>query len=161
MGQSISNFTNLVLKTAEKDTLTIDTAELEKQNTERRVEMEKLNPKEIETEAKELARLRKQLFSLKEAAKGYETQVNNTAGTVRLLEERLHATLKNKLDCETSGNMLGARNYDHAAQTLENQLLDTRLQLTRLQRDSAASARQLREWQREFGSRLAELQKIA
>jgi hypothetical protein len=108
--------------------------------------------------AKELAKLKNQLFNLKQNCHCFETRVNESAGNVRLCEERLAKTLKTKAEQELAGNLIGARNSEHAIQRLEGELDDARTQLLTNQHYNSASVRALRVFQTEIGPRIKELE---
>jgi hypothetical protein len=153
------NFSNLVNRNADPSIMTIDIAGNERKQAERRAVMEKANPSKPEPARVELNKLRSQLFNLQQQVKNLEIKVNNEAGNVQHLEGRLAEVLKTKKQQEASGNLLAARNYEHSAHLLENELSDTRERLVKEQRCNASAARELRTWQTEHGARLKELQK--
>lgn len=124
-----------------------------------RAERDAANPPKPVPAQVELNRLRSELFNLEQNAKGMESRVNNTAGKVKLLEKRITETLKLKKQHEESGNLLGARSYEHQAQQLENELADTSELLAKERRQNGITARALREWQTNNTSRLVELRK--
>ena len=134
-----------------------DIAKIEQQQAARRAVEEKAKP--TEPLRVELNRLRNQLFTLQQNAHATEVRVNNEAGTVRLLEQRITEAIKSKKQCEEAGNLLGGRSYEHQIQSLEEELADTRERLLKNQRYNAGAARELRTWQSENGPRLLELKK--
>lgn len=138
-----------------------DVKKIEQRQAARRAVEEKAKPTEKPTEPLrvELNRLRNQLFTLQQNAHATEVRVNNEAGTVRLLEQRITEAIKSKKQCEEAGNLIGARSDEHGIQTLEEELADTRERLLKNQRYNAGAARELRTWQSENGPRLLELKK--
>ena len=76
-----------------------------------------------------------------------------------LLETQLTEALKAKKQHEESGNLLGARNYEHQSLCLENELR-TVTKLLRVRREQhGAAVRELLNWKKEFSPLLAELTK--
>lgn len=107
----------------------------------------------------ELRSLRKRLFDLEQNAKGLEIKVNNGAGSVQLLEERIAGALQQQKECERAGNVRGEFTYERQAKQLENELNDASNQLSRDQQYSQGAARELRAFHTEHGPRLKELTK--
>jgi hypothetical protein len=138
------NFLNLVLRATDTDPsiMTIDIAANEKKAAERRATMEKLNPPAKIAPKVEYNRLVSQLYILRENAKACEVNVNNIAGEVRLLEERITALLQEKKRHAEAGNLRGERTYEHQVELLEDDLAvaQTRLQGARSQNTGAARA---------------------
>jgi len=132
---------------------------IEKQQAVRRAAEEKVNPPKPEPARVELNRLRSQLFALQQTAKATEQKVNNEAGNVSGLEQRINEAIKTKNGYETAGNLLATRNTEHGIQLLEDELSDARDRLTKDQRWNAGAVRELRTWQTENGPRLKELEK--
>jgi hypothetical protein len=139
--------------------LTLDLAKVEKSASDLRKQREKDNPAKPDSPEAELRRLRKEQFELTQNAHGWESRVNNAAGTVKLLEERLATTLKTKKEHEESGNLVGARTCENAAHRLEDELLDARELFVRVTRDNKIVVRALRVWKSENSARLQELMK--
>jgi len=140
------------------DLMTFDSVAFEKQQTARRVAEQKTNPIKPEPAQQELNRLRGQLFNLTQSAEGIEQRVNDEAGTVQTFELRITAALKTKRQHEESGNLMGARTYEHQIQGLESELADARERFLKNQHYSVGAARALRTWQTDNGPRLKELQ---
>src|SRR3984885_7642109 len=135
-------------------------AEVEQRQKKHRAAMAKLNPVMGLPPNVELTALRKQLFDLQQNAKGCENRVNNEAGNVRLLEERVNTAIKHKQTEEGRGNLLGARSYERQSDALEVELLDARERLFKKQRFNSAAVRELRNWLAANGDRLEELKTI-
>lgn len=152
------NLFNLITKNTDPDLMKVDFTAIEKQQVERRAADAKANPTKPEPARQEFNKLNNHLFNLKQNAKAYEQRVNNEAGTVRLLEDRLNTAIKEKKQLEDAGNLMGARTIENQIQGLENELADTRQRLVKEQRWNAGAARELRTWQQENGARLKELQ---
>jgi hypothetical protein len=140
--------------------LTIDLAAHEQRMTEHRAEMAKLNPPKPEGPAKELARLRRELFVLEQRAKNTETYCNNKAGEVRLLEEQLTDAINRKKMAVAAGNAIAERNHEHSITRLEGEKAGVEKEFHRARRVSADTAHTLKEWQTVNDARLVELQKI-
>ena len=104
-------------------------------------------------------RLRKELFDLQEQARGAETRVNNEAVTVRMYQSQIEDLLKRKKKAIADGALGEERNIERRLLAEENDLLDSRERLLKLQRNNHCAVRALKDWQTANGAQLAELQK--
>jgi predicted nucleic acid-binding Zn-ribbon protein len=71
--------------------------------------------------------LRKQLFDVQQRARGTEQHVNNTMGTIRLLEERINGLRKRLKDAD---NPLAENKLKHQISLLETELIEFRSELS-------------------------------
>ncbi len=126
----------------------------EQAQAKRRAEMEKINPPKPVPARQEYNRLRQELFSLKQSAQGCETRVNNIAGEVHLLEERITGLIKKKKATE---NPLAERTCEHQIQLLETDLLDAQERLIKAKRDNTLTVKALKNFDQH--ERIAELKK--
>jgi hypothetical protein len=162
MNQENRNFFNVMMRNADPSVMTVNDETIaanEKKNAERRAEQEKNNPPKPGAARIEFNKLRGQLFTLQQDAKGFEIRVNNEAGTVKNLESRLTEALRVKKTHEASGNLLAERTLEHNAQLLENELADARDRLAKEQKNNILAVRALRAFNTEHGARLKDLQK--
>jgi hypothetical protein len=138
--------------------MTVDFNQLEKTQQQRREEMATLNPPKPEGHAKELQRLRRELFNLSEGAKNNEIYRNNKAGEVRLFEQRLTDAIKQKKVAIANGNERGERNHEHAIKQRERDLADAEKEFQKAEQCSAQAARALKDWP--HYARIEELEKL-
>jgi hypothetical protein len=154
-----NNFLNLINKCADPKILTVDMGVLSKETAKRRAAADKANPPEPKPARVELNRLRSELFNLQQTANDCGIRVEQQAGNVDLLETQLAEALKAKKQHEESGNLLGARNYEHQSLRLENELRTVNKLLRARREQHGAAVRELLNWKKEFSPPLAELTK--
>ena len=94
--------------------ITIDIAQVERRTQEHIRTLNKANPPATEDSAKELQRLRRELFNLTERSKSTETYCNEQAGRVRLLEQQTTDAINRKKMAVAAGNALAERNAEAA-----------------------------------------------
>lgn len=137
--------------------LTVDFAEIERKQKERRAFLDKNNPSPEQRvpAQQELNKLRGQLFSLQQAVESTETYVNNIAGTVELLEQRLEKALKEKKRYAEAGNLRAERGAERAVEQLESELDDAKRELTFAKQRSVNATRALKNF--DGYERIAEL----
>jgi hypothetical protein len=104
-------------------------------------------------------KLRKELFDLQEQARGAETRVNNEAATVRMFQSQIEDLLKRKKKAVVDGALGEERRIERGLLAQENELLDSRERLLKLQRDNHRAVQALKDWKTANGAQLAELQK--
>jgi hypothetical protein len=138
--------------------ITVDFAQLGKTQQERRARLEKLNTPKPEGTAKELQRLRGELFKLSEDVKNTEINCDNQAGNVKLFEQRITDAINQKKIFVASGNALAERFCEHQIKTLEVELADAQERLKRAEQYSAGSALALKAF--DGHERIAELRLI-
>src|SRR5579872_5929358 len=145
------NYAGLLFKhnlETQPEVFTINSEELDaklKQGREARQKLDAVNHVP-EGPAKELARLRRELFCLTERAKSTETYCCNKAGEVKLLERRLTEAIKQKKVAVADGNERAERNCEHAIKQLEVELVDVEKECQRARRVSAGAAADLKQW---------------
>lgn len=103
----------------------------------------------------EYTSLRRRLFELQANARSLETKVNDLAGKVALLEQRLTEVLKKKKEYADVNNLLAERFQEHAAKALEVELADATKELEKHKRYSASAFRELQKF--DGHQRLAEV----
>jgi predicted nucleic acid-binding Zn-ribbon protein len=135
--------------------ITVDFNQLEHTQKDRREQMVKLNPPKPEGPAKELSRLRGQLFDLKQAAQAFEQRTRDAAGNSALLEQRITEAIKKKKTAVADGNLRGERTYERHLQQLEIELADAQEEHTKHKNWSAQTARALKAF--DGHERIAEL----
>jgi len=138
--------------------LTVDFAQLDKKAAERREQMDTLNPPIVEGLAKELQRLRRELFSLQENAKHSEIYCNEQANRVRLIEQQITDAINRKKAAVNSGNALAERNFEHTIARLERERDEAEREFVHARKASAGAAATLKEWPHH--ARLEELKKL-
>jgi predicted nucleic acid-binding Zn-ribbon protein len=140
------------------DLMTFDVEKHEATQKKRREAEAKANPPKVTPLQVELNKLRGELFNLQQNAKGTEQRVNNEAGNIKLLEQRINTAIKEKKGYIADGNLRGERTVEKQIESLEGELADTRERLVKEQHYNTAAVRELRTWQTENGPRLKELQ---
>lgn len=123
---------------------------------ERRAERDAANPPTPEGPAKELRRLRGELFNLEQHAKHSEVYTNEQAGQVKLLESNLAHALQQKKNAAVAGNLLAERNAEHTIKRHEHERDEAVQEFERARRVSAGAAVALKAWPHH--ERLKELQ---
>lgn len=104
-------------------------------------------------------RLRKEKFDLEEGTRGAETRVNNEAANVRMFQSQIEDLLKRKKKAVVDGALGEERRIERGLLTQENELLDSRERLLKLQRENHRAVQALKDWKTANGAQLAELQK--
>ena len=106
----------------------------------------------------EFNKLRMERYRLEQAARSTETQFNNIASNVKMLEKNIIDLLTEKKKATTDG-MLGAeRHAENRIMLAENELCDELDKLNLAKRANAHAARDLKAWP--HAERLKELEKI-
>ena len=103
-------------------------------------------------------RLRKELYDLQEYTKATETKVNNEADNVREFQNRVEVLCEAKKAAIAAGQLGKERNIEHRIEMVEDELLDSREKLTRIQKDNHRAVRALKDWKKTNG---AEFERIA
>jgi hypothetical protein len=133
--------------------------QIEQNQAARRAQQEKDRvPSKLDLR-KEYNQLRQRLFDLQQNAKTFEIRTNESAGKIRLLEQRINDALKEKNIAAGAGNLRGERTYEQAIQRLESELLDAQEEFMKNKRWSIQAARALREF--EGHARIEELRMIS
>ena len=135
----------------------VDLAKVEQAQKDRRELMAELNPPVPQGTAKELQRLRRELFNLTERAKSTETYCNNKAGEVKLLEQQLTDAIRQKKAYSSAGNDRAERGTELTIQRLESEMDEAAKEFQRARRVSAGAAADLKAWPHH--ARVEELQK--
>lgn len=130
----------------DKSIITVDIAQVERRTQEHIRKLNTANPPATEDSAKELQRLRRELFNLTERARNTETYCNEQAGRVRLLEQQTTDAINRKKMAVAAGNALAERNAEAAVKQIEGEMHDARKEFYRAQRVSASAARELNNW---------------
>jgi len=166
---SENNFFNLIMKDAANhpevgdlskldEKLAADLAarqKLDAANTLRRETAQGINaPRAIYNQ------LRKESFDLTEQARGAETRVNNEEANVRMFQSQIEDLLRRKKKADGLGQLGEVRNIERGILAQENELLNARERLLKLQRDNHACVNALKNWKTANSARLAELQKL-
>lgn len=151
----IKNIARCAFMTPDPKLMTVDLTQIERNQAERRREMEKANPPKPEPARVEYNRLRQQLYSLQQTAKSAETSCNNKADHVRGLEQRINDLLKRKQKAHTDGHLGDERICEHQIQLLENELLDAQEDFLKAKHWNSQAARALKAF--DGHARLAEL----
>jgi hypothetical protein len=152
----VKNIAHCVFMAPDPKLLTIDIAQIERNQAARRAEAEKNTPPPSKADLrKEYNQLRQRLFDCEQNAKAYEIRTNEAAGKVRLLEQRVNEAFKQKKAAAEAGNLRAEINYEHAIQTLESELLDAQDEFTKNKRYGLQAARALKEFNQH--GRIAEL----
>lgn len=137
--------------------MTVNFEELTARHKETIAKREKQNLPVPEGPAKELHRLRHELFNLTERAKHVKIYRDNQAGNVAALEQRTTDAINQKKLCITSGNVRAERNYEHTIKRLERELVDAEQELRRAERQNAQAVCALNAF--DGHARIAELVK--
>jgi hypothetical protein len=95
---------------------------------------------------KEYNRLRQQLFDIQQNAKCYEIRTNEAAGQVHLIEQRITEALKNKKAAIEAHNLRGERMYEWQVTSLETELADAQVELSKNRRWSIEAGRALKNF---------------
>ena len=135
--------------------MTVDFNQINKQAAERRAERDAANPPAPEGPAKELQRLRRELFNLTECVKSMETYRDNQADNVKACEQRLTDAIKQKKIAVVNGNERAERNWEHSIKQLECELVDSEREFRRAELQNAQAARALKAF--DGHARIAEL----
>jgi hypothetical protein len=90
---------------------------------------------------KELNRLLNDHFNLKQWVLGCEIRVNESAGQIRNLEQRINTQIAEK---ERTESPLGKRNIEHAIVGLEGELAEEKNKYESLRRENQQAVRQLK-----------------
>lgn len=103
--------------------ITVDLDDLSKRHKETVAQRVKDTPPPEKADLhREYNQLRQKLFDLKQNAKCFETRTNESAGQIRLLEQRINDAIKLKKAAVAEGNGRGERTYEAAIQRLESEL---------------------------------------
>ena len=140
--------------------ITIDLEQSDRRYKELVKEREKANPPNPEPVRVEYNRLRQQLYSLQQAAKGAEVFCNNKADAVRGLEERINVLLNKKKQATEAGHLGDERMYEHQLQLLETELIDAKEEFTKAKRWSVQAARVEKEFKFNQQARIEELKAL-
>jgi hypothetical protein len=142
----IDDITRCAFMTPDPELMKVDFNQLATNAAKMRAERDAANPLKPEGPAKELARLRHELFNLEQRAKHTEIYTNEQGSKVRLIESNLAHALGQKKIAEVQGNLLAARNAEHTAARIEYERDDVVREFERARRVSAGAAIVLKEW---------------
>jgi hypothetical protein len=155
----IKNIARCAFMTPDTKLITIDLAQIERNQAARREEMEKSAPPPSQADfRKEYNQLRQRLFDLQQNAKCFEIRTNEAAGKIRNLEERINEALKLKKAAVDAGNLRGERMYERQVLSLESEMLDLQEDFAKNKQWSVQSARALKAF--DGHGRIAELKAI-
>ncbi|MGE5052910.1 MAG: hypothetical protein ACM3WP_01995 [Acidobacteriota bacterium] len=149
---SQENFAGLLFKTnLEKhpEVFTInesDLSRIEQNQAQRRAQQEKDNPPAKADLRKEYNQLRQKLFDLQQNAKCFEIRTNESAGKIRLIEERITDLIRLKKNAVAMGNLRGERTYEQSIERVEGELGNAQEEFTKNKHWSAQAARALKEF---------------
>src|SRR5579862_3942426 len=118
--------TSAVFAVTDPKLITVDFDAINKQTQEHRATWAKLNPPVPVPIRAEYNKLRQRLYDLQQQAKGAETNLENRAGTVANLEQRINNTLKEKKAAIAEGALGQERACEHRIQLLEIELKDAK-----------------------------------
>lgn len=100
------------------------------------------NPLDPHTELrKEYNRLLNDHFNLKQWVRGCEVRVNESAGQIRNIEQRINSKITEKQATESP---LGQRNHERAIVNLEGELAEAKEKFEALRKENVQAVRQLK-----------------
>ena len=144
------NYAGLFFKTnleQHPEVFTIDEEKLNKQIAATTAKAQALHAKNdaaketAPDKRKELNRLLNDHFNLKQWVLGCEIRVNESAGQIRNLEQRINTQIAEK---ERTESPLGKRNIEHAIVGLEGELAEEKNKYESLRRENQQAVRQLK-----------------
>jgi hypothetical protein len=121
----ITNIARCAFMTPDPKLLTVDFADLAQRAAQTRADRDAAAPPPGKADLrKEYNDLRQRLFNLKQDAKTFEIRTNESAGRIRLIEERIDNLLRLKKEAAEMGNLRGERTYEQSLERLETELGD-------------------------------------
>jgi hypothetical protein len=120
-----------------------DIRNIEQAQAARRAAHDKANPPDAKEQRKEYNRLLNDHFNLKQWVRGCEVRVNESAGQIRNIEQRLNSLIIEKQQIESP---LGQRNIEHAIVRLEGELADEKAKYEALRKENIQAVRQLKSF---------------